>query len=189
MAADGGGWMVIQRRIKGGNINFNRTWNEYHTGFGDLEGEFWYGLESIACLTYRNSMELRIDMNDGNGTEISWTYKTFRIDNYHYKHRLHIGGGYGTPGSGDGMGRYNNLNFSTVDRDNDGHINFNCARVLSSGWWYSSECAAPNFAKLNTPHGDILWPYGEGHSRKYFPNVEMMIRQRKHIFDSVSCRR
>ena len=40
---DGGGWLVVQRR-KDGSVSFDRGWIEYEEGFGDLNGEFWYGL-------------------------------------------------------------------------------------------------------------------------------------------------
>ena len=45
-----GGWIVVQRR-KDGSVDFNRPWNDYEKGFGDLNGEFWYGLKSMHCLT------------------------------------------------------------------------------------------------------------------------------------------
>ena len=45
-----GGWTVIQRRIDG-SVDFNRSWSDYEKGFGDLNGEFWYGLKNMNCLT------------------------------------------------------------------------------------------------------------------------------------------
>ena len=45
-----GGWTVIQRRVDG-SVDFNRSWSDYEKGFGDLNGEFWYGLKSMNCLT------------------------------------------------------------------------------------------------------------------------------------------
>ena len=47
MTTDGGGWMVIQRRLPNGTVNFTRCWNDYENGFGDLDGEFWYGLKNF----------------------------------------------------------------------------------------------------------------------------------------------
>ena len=43
---DDSGWTVILRRKLDipQKVNFNRSWNEYVRGFGDLNTEFWYGL-------------------------------------------------------------------------------------------------------------------------------------------------
>jgi len=43
METAGGKWLVIQRRING-SVDFYRNWTDYVAGFGELEGEFWYGL-------------------------------------------------------------------------------------------------------------------------------------------------
>ena len=76
METDGGGWIVIQRRIAGGTVNFTRGWDDYVNGFGDLDGEFWYGLDNIHSLTTRDDVELRIDMVvEDDGSELSWTYQ------------------------------------------------------------------------------------------------------------------
>ena len=37
---------------------------DYVNGFGDLEGEFWYGLENIHCLTTQEDVELRIELGN-----------------------------------------------------------------------------------------------------------------------------
>ena len=42
---DGGGWIVIQRNKKDSAVHFSRNWADYEKGFGDLNTEFWYGLE------------------------------------------------------------------------------------------------------------------------------------------------
>jgi len=35
-------FQVILRR-KDGQVEFNRTWEEYKKGFGYFDGEFWFG--------------------------------------------------------------------------------------------------------------------------------------------------
>ena len=70
MESDGGGWIVIQ---PGSTVDFYRTWADYEQGFGDLETEFWYGLRNIHCLTTREDVELRIDLQDESGFKQTWT--------------------------------------------------------------------------------------------------------------------
>ena len=78
METDGGGWLVIQRRING-TLLFNRTFTEYENGFGDASSEFWYGLKNILCLTQGKDMELQIDLEYPNGTRGFVHYKQFSI--------------------------------------------------------------------------------------------------------------
>ena len=40
-----------QRRTKG-DVFFNRDWDSYKEGFGELDGDFWLGNEAIHILTY-----------------------------------------------------------------------------------------------------------------------------------------
>lgn len=47
---DGGGWTILQRRMDGSE-NFNRNWNDYKMGFGQLHREHWIGNENIFRLT------------------------------------------------------------------------------------------------------------------------------------------
>jgi len=94
METDGGGWIVIQRRVPNGTVNFYRGWKDYEEGFGSLDGEFWYGLRNIHCLTSREDVELRIDMKYENGRNLTWTYQLFQVAGPEDKYRLQIGPGY-----------------------------------------------------------------------------------------------
>ena len=67
-----GGWTVIQRRVDG-SLDFNRPWSDYEKGFGDLDGEFWYGLTSMNCLTQTGKWELRVDF------ELNPTFTTMSL--------------------------------------------------------------------------------------------------------------
>ncbi|KAI0225987.1 hypothetical protein LSAT2_023298, partial [Lamellibrachia satsuma] len=44
-------YIVIQRRSAPYVASFNRSWEEYKNGFGDVRGEFWLGLEKIHQIT------------------------------------------------------------------------------------------------------------------------------------------
>ena len=70
---DRGGWLVVQRIKKDGSVSFNRGWVEYEEGFGDLNGEFRYGLKPLNCLTSQEQWELRIDLTHSNGTKLTYT--------------------------------------------------------------------------------------------------------------------
>ena len=153
METDGGGWMVIQRRVANGNVNFTRDWCDYVKGFGDLNGEFWYGLDNIHYLTTRDDVELRIDMvMEDDGSELTWTYQTFTVTGADDKYRLTIGGGVGT--GVDAMDYHNGQQFSTYDNDND-QLSGNCAYLHQGGWWYN----ACYHANLNGPHDIPPNPY------------------------------
>lgn len=45
-----GGWLTIHNRFTG-EQDFYKNWEEYRTGFGNLAGEHWLGLDKIHQLT------------------------------------------------------------------------------------------------------------------------------------------
>lgn len=45
-----GGWLTVHNRFTG-EQDFYKNWEEYRTGFGNLAGEHWLGLEKIYQLT------------------------------------------------------------------------------------------------------------------------------------------
>ena len=185
METEKGGWIVIQRRVPNGTVNFYRGWKDYEEGFGDLDSEFWYGLRNIHCLTTRESVELCIDLQDEQGNKLTWVYQQFSVDGPDQKYRLHIGQGTGTPsGSYDAMANHNNMYFSTFDRDNDQNSGGNCAASYRGAWWYKS-CFATN---LNGPHTPITLPPPDPLANRlmwinssewiYYPSVEMKVRSK-----------
>ena len=176
METDGGGWLVIQRRIESGNVDFYRNWTDYVQGFGDLEGEFWYGLENIHCLTTRDNVELRIELGNGPTPSIVWTYQLFRVGGASTKYTLTIGEGTGVGHTFNAMAFSNGRAFSTPDNDNDAWSG-NCAIDRKGPWWHDY-CTHAN---LNARH-EVVRPYRtriSWHSHGYFNNVEMKIRPKR----------
>ena len=71
MTTDDGGWIVIQRNRIKSQLSFNKNWREYEEGFGDLNKDFWAGLELIHTLTQRGQWEMRVDYQKNDKT---WSY-------------------------------------------------------------------------------------------------------------------
>ena len=135
MLTDGGGWTVIQRNRKDCQLNFNKNWTDYEEGFGDLKKEFWYGLESIHCLTQKGQWEMRVDYQKTDKTWSYLHYNQFSVGSASEEYPLTVGGYSGSISSSYAL-YYNNMKFTTADNDNDESAPSNCATTLKSGFWY-----------------------------------------------------
>ncbi|XP_076828831.1 tenascin-R isoform X2 [Brachyhypopomus gauderio] len=172
MLTDGGGWIVFQRR-QNGLTDFSRKWSDYRTGFGNLEDEFWLGLDNIQKITAQGRYELRIDMKDGQEAVYA-TYDRFSIGDAKSFYKLRIGEYNGT--AGDSLSYHQGRPFSTKDRDNDIAVT-NCALSYKGAWWYKN-CHRAN---LNGKYGEsrhsqgINWHKWKGHEFS-IPFVEMKMR-------------
>ena len=124
METDGGGWTVFQRR-KDGSVDFNRGWNEYERGFGDVEGDYWLGLTSLHQLLQLNGAnELRIDLKDYSGNSAYAKYSSFNVGDSNSKYTLNVSWYSGTAGDAIAASEstsynVNGMKFSTKDQDND----------------------------------------------------------------------
>ncbi|CAG2213905.1 Tenascin-R,Ryncolin-2,Ryncolin-1,Fibrinogen C domain-containing protein 1-A,Tenascin-N,Ficolin-2,Tenascin,Microfibril-associated glycoprotein 4,Ficolin-1,Fibrinogen-like protein A,Ryncolin-3,Ryncolin-4 [Mytilus edulis] len=116
-----------------GSVGFKRTWKECENGFGDINGDFWFGNNYIHMLTSSGKYELRVDMVDKNNKTIYAVYKTFVVGDSASKYKLTVGGYSGN--AGDCLTRHNGLKFTTVDQDND-TFKTNCADYNTGSWWY-----------------------------------------------------
>ncbi|XP_066887257.1 tenascin-R isoform X2 [Kogia breviceps] len=176
MTTDGGGWIVFQRR-QNGQTDFFRKWAEYRVGFGNLEDEFWLGLDNIHGITSQGRYELRVDMRDGQDAAFAY-YDKFSVEGSRSLYKLHIGGYNGT--AGDSLSYHQGRPFSTEDRDNDIAVT-NCAMSYKGAWWYKN-CHRTN---LNGKYGEsrhsqgINWYHWKGHEFS-IPFVEMKMRPYSH---------
>lgn len=177
MNSDNGGWLVIQRRVKGGTEDFYRGWTDYEEGFGDLNGEFWYGLKKIHCLTTRVDMELRIELEDEGGNNVIRGYQIFKVAGPEKNYQLYIGGPGSLPtGSYDFMAYHHGAYFSTKDKDHDSRGG-SCATYVRGGWWYKScDHTNPNGRHCTSGYTCINARTKSSGSLVYYPNYEMKIR-------------
>ena len=87
---DGGGWTVFQKRLDG-SVDFYLKWADYKSGFGDLNGEFWLGLDKIHRLTLDNNSILRVDLEDFEGETRYAEYNLFGVTSEKDKYKLILG--------------------------------------------------------------------------------------------------
>ena len=79
-------------------MNFNLNWDDYKLGFGELDGEFWFGNEHLHLLTSLKSYTLRVDLEDWDGNTAYAEYSVFSIGSEQDKYRLTVLGYSGTAG-------------------------------------------------------------------------------------------
>ncbi|XP_049297123.1 ficolin-1-like [Anopheles funestus] len=143
---ESGGWIVFQHRFNG-STNFYRNWQEYKNGFGNLDGEFWLGLDRIHQLTVSRPHELVVLLEDFDGYKIYAKYDQFEIGDENEKYVLKKLRNYS---GSDGNFFYHDrgMKFSTFDADNDASSR-NCADTLNGAWWFR-DCG---YSNLNGRYG------------------------------------
>ncbi|KFW94191.1 Angiopoietin-related protein 3, partial [Phalacrocorax carbo] len=135
----GSSWTVIQNRVDG-SLDFNQTWDAYANGFGELNEEFWLGLNKTYSITKQGDYILRIELQDWKhnkryieyafilgGPETDYTLQLSRISG-------------SIPNA---LPEQTELRFSTADHDMDIINDFNCPENYLGGWWHS-ECEETN---------------------------------------------
>ncbi len=152
------GWVVIQRRVDA-TTDFQKDWNDYKHGFGDINGNYWMGLDKMNLLAGPGKgAKLRIDLkHNKNPTQLFYAkYDVFEVGNEADKYPLNVGGYSGDAGDSLsnceghwGHGCSLGMKFSTKDNDND-NGDGNCAVDHKGGWWYR-QCFIGN---LNSLHYD-----------------------------------
>ncbi|XP_060587652.1 fibrinogen-like protein 1 [Ruditapes philippinarum] len=186
MDTDDGGWTVFQRR-QDGSVDFFRDWEDYKTGFGDLNGEFWLGNQYLNLLTDDDKQhELRIDLEDFDGNRAYAKYSIFKILPEEMKYKLEVGGYNGN--AGDSLGEYkyssqinNQMSFTTRDNDNDNKDGGSCAHEWTGAWWYN-HCFASHLNGLYSQRATctpkwkcIIWDSWKG-SETSIEFTEMKLR-------------
>ena len=132
---------TIQRRISD-SVDFDRGWDDYVTGFGEEDGNYWMGLEEIHQLSTVHDVSLFIDIETFEGEPFTVKLQTFSVGNATGNYTLNYSG---YSQSSDRLKQplfYNSssvLMFTTRDQDNDRYRDGNCASdIYRGGWWYDS---------------------------------------------------
>ncbi|CAL4248422.1 unnamed protein product, partial [Meganyctiphanes norvegica] len=138
----GGGWTAILRRDDSFEelTDFDRTFEEYAAGFGDVNNDFYIGNEVIHALTDTIQSELWVTIEDIDGVTGYAHYQYFHVaareeyqlPPYTMSIVLHEGS------IGDALGYQNGMGFSAMDQDNDIDIVGECAVRYGGGWWFRS---------------------------------------------------
>ncbi|XP_053685787.1 ficolin-3-like [Sabethes cyaneus] len=176
-----GGWLVFQNR-NDGFTGFNRSWNDYKYGFGDLRQNFWLGLEKLHRITNAGTFDMMVVLENFHDFMAFQKYENFRIGSEAEQYSLDISGvNDGT--AGESLLIYKGEKFSTYDRDNDG-TSINCASELGGGYWhYDCRSSVRTSSFLNGLYsekamddGSGIWWGGFGGVRKPLKKTRMMIK-------------
>ncbi|NXP14954.1 ANGL3 protein, partial [Thinocorus orbignyianus] len=135
----GSSWTVIQKRVDG-SLDFNQTWDAYTDGFGDLNGEFWLGLNKTYSITEQGDYILRIELQDWKDNKRFVEY-AFSLGGPETNYTLQLSRVSGS--IPNALPEQTELRFSTADRDMDIISDFNCPENYLGGWWHS-ECEETN---------------------------------------------
>ena len=134
---------TIQRRISD-SVNFNRDWDDYVTGFGEEDGNYWMGLEEIHQLTTTHDMSLFIDIETFEGEPFTMKLETFSVGNATSNYTIVYSQSSDRVKDSMFTDYHNGMMFTTRDRDNDIATNINCASDINRGGWWYNNCAHIN---------------------------------------------
>jgi len=59
-------WIMMQRKVTGGSVMFNKTWVEYRDGFGSATNNdnYWLGLDKVYRLQQLGNLKLRVEVDE-----------------------------------------------------------------------------------------------------------------------------
>ncbi|XP_064389523.1 fibrinogen-like protein A [Halichondria panicea] len=147
MESGDGGWIILVQRTPdvAERVSFKKSWVEYENGFGNLSGEFWYGLKNMHCLTSREPMEVEVELRKTGGTKLVLSYSSFKVDGPDTSYTLHVSGKQ-YKGS-DYFQYHNGMKFSTFDRDNPG----SCSKTYNNGGNWFNHCYDMHLTDMPKP--------------------------------------
>ncbi|XP_046381502.2 microfibril-associated glycoprotein 4-like [Haliotis rufescens] len=157
-----------------GTLDFYRDWAAYKGGFGDLDEEFWLGLDNVHYLTNSRSQNLIAEVHTKMPSNIylyrQRTYSMFTVGAESTGYVMSFAYNWETAPPhdiGDCLTPMKGKKFSTFDVDNDDDPGRNCAAVHQGAWWFTAcgDCnptgplTRPNDGYLfNVPNETFWYP-------------------------------
>ncbi|KAM7343090.1 fibrinogen-like protein 1 [Cochliomyia hominivorax] len=176
ITSHGGDWTVILRRADNSE-NFDRVWSDYVNGFGNVQGDFFIGLDRLHAMTnYNGPQELIFLLKDKNEEKYA-KYDNFVVGHDYELYRLNHVGAY-SGNAGDSFSYHLKQKFSTRDHDNDKDGKRNCAALIRTGFWYNQCPKAKEFGGSVKRTG-LSWQTFRGLNNPVDYAV-MMIRRRRY---------
>lgn len=87
------------------------------SGFGNIDGEYWLGLEGIYNLGRQGDYKLLVELEDWMNKKVYAQYSSFHLEPESEGYRLRLGIYQGN--AGDSLSSHNGKQFTTLDRDKD----------------------------------------------------------------------
>ncbi|KAI0243156.1 Angiopoietin-1 [Lamellibrachia satsuma] len=137
-------FIVVQRRRAPFDLPFNRTWNDYKNGFGDVSGEFWLGLEKLYRITNQPYLKysIRLEMKLTSGVLHYLEYNDFYIGDEKERYKIaNIGTATAKTVS---YYIYKGHTFFTRDKDTSRKLG-----ATYNGFWYHPTSTSYNYVLLN----------------------------------------
>ena len=153
-------WKMLDGRVSD-DVDFNRGWEDYAAGFGNLSGNFWMGLRKMHQMTLNDDMELQIELETFDGNIYTVNCGEFSVGSEDDDFVLEVSD-YSGEGEYNDLAYQDEMKFSTNDRDNDLLQTYHCATFYSGGWWYR-KCHSCNLNGIYSDHlpsqdsGGIHW--------------------------------
>ncbi|XP_054731549.1 angiopoietin-2-like isoform X2 [Anastrepha obliqua] len=150
----GKAWLVVQRRIDE-TLSFDLGRDEYWNGFGNLNGNFFIGLEAIHKMMLPNkNTELWIQLGISTGESPYEFYKDFVISSENKMYQLmSVHGAEGT--AGDELTSLTGEVF--IHRNIGTRLWRTCDKRLLTGWWYPGDGISCGTGNLNRDFENITW--------------------------------
>lgn len=183
MNTEDGGWLTILRRTKDSKENFELYREDYMSGFGDLQKDFWLGLRTMQVLTEVSEWELRVDLYDSqdaceNESSTYAKYSSFKVRS-HPKYTLELGNFTGSDETLlDSLGQFSDQDFVVLNDYQDNDMARHCA-VGRGGWWYTAPDCYNLGSVLTKEEYKLGWWVKDSNSilfEKSYYRYEMKIR-------------